>query len=610
MTNEIFSIKRGIKSRLESIPGLRAITFEPQDWRDFPVAIIRLDRRSASRRGVSESRFAAEFAVTVMAGGSKRREAYDTLDSYIASVGEKSVEAAIKGDRTLGGAVDWAHLAGVSNIGIVKMGGGRYAGADFRIRVEKRTGVEVTLELDDGSEVIDLMGEPYFAGADARFTPVERVMKDSDAGQSGISGVYAPRTAQIELAMRESSAGQIRDGLNRLDSVFVRAETLSRSEVKLRRGYGDTNIEYRALWGRVELLPASGKDAPGLGVKLSLSVEALGRLPVVESSDTLRNEREGANRNYVDISHIPGAHGALAQIRILDPTGTWSGTGRMWIGKRSGEGRADNLFFQGESGSIARGSAPFKGGGAVWAGSAQSLSEVSGGERARMAWTKTGPYTTRPEHMLCGSVCITVAAANIPRGRFRVLGRVRTETDNAELQVGRMGFALGWSFGAISKTPDESDAVFPQTASEFRTLDLGELTLPPTPAPEGYSTPEFSLDVHGTFSGVGAGNALGAHHFRWSVDYVALLPIDEGEVVVNGVNTSERVLLDTLSETGAGVYLLDEMDVILGPADFEGVPFTVGPEDTRIYVARDDPADPSGVTFKVGTSLTPLAAGV
>ena len=91
---------------------------------------------------------------------------------------------------------------------------------------------------------------------------------------------------------------------------------------------------------------------------------------------------------------------------------------------------------------------------------------------------------------------------------------------------------------------------------------------------------------------------------------MALLPIDEGEVVVNGVSPPERVLLDTLSQTGAGVYLLDETDVILGPADFEGVPFTVGPEDTRIYVARDDAADPSGVTFEISASLTPLAAGV
>ena len=93
------------------------------------------------------------------------------------------------------------------------------------------------------------------------------------------------------------------------------------------------------------------------------------------------------------------------------------------------------------------------------------------------------------------------------------------------------------------------------------------------------------------------------------MDCVTLLPIDEGEVAVNGVGPSERILLDTLSKAGPGVYALDESDLALGPADFEGAPFTIGPEDTRIYVVRDDVSDPSGVKFGVTTSLTPLADG-
>ena len=470
MSNEIFGMKRGIKARLESIPGLRVITYEPDDWSDYPVAIIRTDGRSASR---SE----ADFVVTVMAGGSKRREAYDALDSYIASGGEMSVEAAINGDTTLGGAADRAYLVGVDNIRIVRMGGGRYTGVDFRIRAEKRA-------------------------------------------------------------------------------------------------------------------------------------EAGAALPKEERSDTLRNERDGANRNYFDVTDIPGAHGAMAQIKIYDPSGTWSGERRMWIGKRSGERRADNLFFQAESGSMVRGSAIFEEGAAIWSGRTQASSYASGGKCARMEWSKAGAYTTRSEFTLCGYARMTIAASDVPRGRFRVLVRARTDADNAALETGHMGFALGWSSGNASKTPDESEAVFPGTASEFRTLDLGELTLPPTAVPEGYAAPEFNLDIYGTLSGGGARNNAGAHHFRWSVDCVTLLPIDEGEVVVNGVGPSERILLDTLSEAGPGVYLLDELDTVLGPAEYEGAPFRIGPEDTRIYVARDDVSDPSGVKFGVTTSLTPLADSV
>ena len=468
MRNEIFGMKQGIKARLENIPGLRVITYEPEDWSDFPVAVIRTDGRSVS---LSE----ANFVVTVMAGGSNRRESYDTLDAYIASDGEMSIEAAINGDAAL----DGAYLVGVDNIRIVRMGAGRYAGADFRIRMEKRT-----------------------------------------------------------------KAG----------------------------------------------------TAP----------------PKVERSDTLSNEMDGENRNYFDITGIPGAHGANgtpAQIKIHDPPGAWSGARRMWIARRSGEGRTDNLFFQAESGSTVRGSAIFEEGAAIWSGSAQPSPEASAGECARMEWSKTGAYTTRSEFTLCGYVRIGIAASALPRGRFRVLARARTDADNAALKTGHLGFALGWSSGNTSKTPDESEAVFPKSASEFRTFDLGELALPTTPVPEGYAAPEFNLDIHGILSGGGARNDAGSHQFRWSVDCVTLLPIDEGEVAVNGVGPSERILLDTLSEPGPGVYKLDESDLVLGPADYEGAPFTIGPEDTRIYVVRDDASDPSGVKFGVATSLTPLAGG-
>ena len=603
MTNEIFKLKRGLKARLEGIPGLRVITFEPEDWRDFPVAIIRTESSSASRAGVNGSRFEAEFVVTVMAGGSKRSESYDALDSYIATDGDMSVEAAIADDLTLGGVANWAHPVGVENIRIVRMGGGRYVAADFRIRVERRTANE-TLELAYGNEVIDLTGEPYYANGDVRFSDADR----------GPGDALDARAVEVELRMREAEAGQIPDGLSRLRSVCALAEGRSGaawdSSVRLRHTRGDANVEYRTLRGRVETDPETSKDGPGLNAKLVLTIEALGRLASVEVSRTLSNEHDGTNLNYADITDIPGDHGALSQIKIHDPSGTWSGERRMWIGVKSGEGRGVNLFFQGESGSAARGETMFEEADAIWSGGVQPLTEASGGEYARMSWTKAGLYTTRSEFTLCGSVRITIAAPNVPRGRFRALARARTDSDNSQLQVGHLGFALGWSFGATSKTPVEADAVFPQTSSEFRVLDLGELTLPPSPVPEGYSMPAFRIDVYGVFAGGGAGSAQGTHHFRWAIDYVMLLPIDEGEVSVDAVGTTKRILVDTLTKSEQEVYLLDESDAVLGSARFQGTRLTIGPEDTRIYTVRDDAGDPSSVNFELTTLHTPLTTGV
>ena len=596
MANEIFSVKRGIKERLESIDGLRAITFEPVDWSDFPVAIIRTGRRSAPRVGLNGSYTEADFVATVMTGGSQR-DAYDALDSYIAASGEMSVEAAIDEDRTLGGAAESARLSRVENIRTEKMGGRRYAAADFRIRVEKRRGGAVVLELRDGSEVVSLLGAPYFADDEAIFAPAER-----DSG-----GEFIPRPVEIALWMRDAAGERIRDGLSALEAICARAE---RGRVGLWRGYGGSAIEYRVLRGRVERASDSGGGGRGLATKLSLSVEALGRLPTVEVSDTLYNESNGGRRNYIEISGVPGARGGLAQIRVHDPSGTWSNAQTMWIGVRSGERNADNLFFQGEDGDIERGDSVFEGISGVWSGRALTSSEASGDRQAQMEWGKAGKYTTRSEFTLSGHVSVKIAARDIPRGRFRALARVRTDTDNATLRVGHLGFGLGWSFGSESKAPNEEDVVFPSVASKFRTLDLGELTLPPTPIPDGFPTSELSLDIYGAFLGGGARNNRGTHHFRWSVDCVILMPIDEGEVIVSGAKTSERILLDVSSESGVRAYAMDESDTILGVRKVEEEPFAVGPEDARIYVARDDESAPSGVKFEVRASLTPLAAGL
>ncbi len=332
MTNEIVEIKRAIKARLESVSGLRVITFAPDDWRDFPVAIVRLDNRTASRAGVAGSSFDAEFVVTVMVGGSKARDAYDTLDSYIASDGAMSVEAAIKADPTLGGVARVARLTGVENIRIVSLGGGRYAGADFRLCVEKRTGVGAVLELYDGSSVIDLLGPPYFGSGEVKFGPVEREPASADPRPGLVDSGYVPRTMEIGLAMRESGAGQPGKGLNALSAICARAERRSRSEwgsaVRLRRGADSRTIEYRTLGGGVELIPRSGEDDSALGVKLSLSVEALGRLTEVESSATLWNERDGANRNYMDFTDIPGSHSAPAPDQDRRPVRYMVGRGK------------------------------------------------------------------------------------------------------------------------------------------------------------------------------------------------------------------------------------------------------------------------------------------
>jgi hypothetical protein len=125
-------IRTGIKTRLDTIDGLRA----QASWTDSvnsPAAIV--VRRSTE----FDTSFDAEsddygFAVTVLIKLSNQR-AQETLDAYLAGSGASSIRAAINGDPTLGGVVDFARAASVGRDRIVEWAGIKYLAADVVIEV-------------------------------------------------------------------------------------------------------------------------------------------------------------------------------------------------------------------------------------------------------------------------------------------------------------------------------------------------------------------------------------------------------------------------------------------------------------------------------------------
>ena len=177
-----------------------------------------------------------------------------------------------------------------------------------------------------------------------------------------------------------------------------------------------------------------------------------------------------------------------------------------------------------------------------------------------------------------------------------------------------MAFGLGYAFGGRVREPSVDDRVYLHELDSFQTVDLGELTVPPMamPEPATAGNPDLRLRVHGIFTPPGPFNDSVNNRYysvNWDVDYVMLLPIDEGAVIVDGVDSTDRVLIDSLSDS-PGVYLLDATDVVQRYADFTGGPFGLGTEDTRIYVVRDEPSDPTAVRFTLSATYTPLVSGV
>ena len=474
--------------------------------------------------------------------------------------------------------------------------------------------MSAALEIHDGSSAIDLLAAPYFASAAAHV----------DSGAPSPDG-YAPRTLEIALNPRASGGAGLRDALRKLEGVCAKAERSDSdggARVTLRRritGAASGNAEFRILRGEVALPPSliaeaalsSASAAPG--TTLRLLTEPFGRLAAVSPQPvTLANERRGANRNSLDFVNLPGSLGAKLQLKIADAGDTWSGSGKMWVAKRSGERRTDTLFFQGEGGALAVGDTPMGSGRHVGSWSTVADSAASGGRAARLEWRSTGRYELSTDFTLAGHVRIAVSGGGLPRGLFRVLARCRPSTDGFVYDESQnMGFALGWRIGARSKTPGESDAVYPPSGANdpaWEIYDLGEILIDP-PVPPGYSAPSFDLNVYAFHKGVArVGTSHRDRALRWDVDFAALMPVDEGAAIIGSVGADDAILLDTMGDA-PGVYVLDSSGAAREFADFAGAPFSIGPEDTRVYILRDDAGAPSAVRFETAPKYAPLVAG-
>ena len=497
-----------------------------------------------------------------------------------------------------------------------------------------------TLELTDGATTLDLLGPPYRASQPVRIGPPEATPVLAGQALRGVH--YSPRIVETDLNLKADDVSSLRRAIRTLESMCSvsesRQSTTHGAPVSLRCQIVDADAqdtdqgaEYRVLRGEL-VLPPGLLQEPTLstayavpGARLSLLVEPFGRLAQVVCPEvTAHNEQDGVATNWLDVIDAGGTHGAKLRLKIGD-SGGWSGPARMWVARRSGARRSDRLFFQAEAGTTASGQTPFVGSRSTWDGAnvADPNASGSGGNVARMKWsTRTNAYEVVSSPTRAGYVEIGIPGSSVPHGLFRVLARVRVggnpysspfvhehyETESA------LAFALGWAFGGRLKEPSEEDRVYLGQTDSFQTVDLGELSIPPMamPEPAAAGSPNLRLRVHGIFDPPAPFSDTVVNRYysvNWDVDYVMLLPIDEGAVIVDGVDSTDRVLIDTLSDT-PGVYLLDAGDVVQRYADFTGGPFSLGTEDTRIYVVRDEPGDPSAVRFTLNATYTPLVSGV
>ena len=126
-------IKDALKVALETIPGLRAYDYQP-DQVNPPFAFATLEEITY-HGAMGSGNVVNQFTVTVVVQRSSERAAQDKLDGFVAYDGAQSVRLAIEADRTLGGVVQDLICTSARNIQNFDANETTYLSVDFQVTV-------------------------------------------------------------------------------------------------------------------------------------------------------------------------------------------------------------------------------------------------------------------------------------------------------------------------------------------------------------------------------------------------------------------------------------------------------------------------------------------
>lgn len=125
-------IRDGIAGRLETIPDLQVYATPPGSI-VVDAAVVR--RRSTTYNVSFDGLVDTTWTVTVFVQFANSEAAAEQLDLYVSHIGDKSIVAAIDGDPTLGGVVDFSRVAIAEGEKVTNYAGTDYLSVDFNIEI-------------------------------------------------------------------------------------------------------------------------------------------------------------------------------------------------------------------------------------------------------------------------------------------------------------------------------------------------------------------------------------------------------------------------------------------------------------------------------------------
>ena len=131
----IQTIRDGLKTRLQTIPGLRASDTIPEQINP-PIAVVSVGTIDYSQSFGGSGLTAFNFVVTVFVSRPSTRTGQNLLDDYMEPSGSTSVKAALEAMPGLSGASQDVYVSGVNNVGSVTLeDSNTYLTADFAVLV-------------------------------------------------------------------------------------------------------------------------------------------------------------------------------------------------------------------------------------------------------------------------------------------------------------------------------------------------------------------------------------------------------------------------------------------------------------------------------------------
>ncbi len=214
------------------------------------------------------------------------------------------------------------------------------------------------------------------------------------------------------------------------------------------------------------------------------------------------------------------------------------------------------------------------------AGSSEAVLITMNATGAWLAFaTAIKPAHPRSSTTAAAPAVITKAIATPPNGLYRVLVRV-TETGTAP----DIRASIGFAYGAITSTPSVAAQYTAVEGSAYHILDLGVIRVPPIRTPDNMTDATITLRVAIYDAGTGEEDSVLA------IDWLMLLPVDDGAGIINKTSAQDVVLGDSLSDLHQWT-MIDTSSVVQSlPQSQAGMPPEAHPEGTRIYFVSDDGA--------------------